>query len=70
LESAPPAFASTGNDAAIAAALAVAAEIEHSVPMSNSEEEEKQRQIKEQQEVGSQEARADFGFHQKQLLHF
>ncbi|XP_015755181.1 PREDICTED: SURP and G-patch domain-containing protein 1-like [Acropora digitifera] len=50
-ESAPPASASTGNDAAIAAALAVAAEIEHSVPMSNREEEEKQRQIKEQQEI-------------------
>ena len=45
------ASSSSNNDAAVAAALAVAAEIEHSIPMSNREEEERQKQIREQQEV-------------------
>ena len=51
----PPssASASSSNDAAVAAALAAEAEIEHGIPMSNREEEERQKQIKEQQEVGS-----------------
>lgn len=52
----PPSSASSSssNDAAVAAALAAAAEIEHSIPMSNREEEERQKQIREQQEVGFQ----------------
>ncbi|XP_068740894.1 SURP and G-patch domain-containing protein 1-like [Montipora capricornis] len=50
-EAGPPASSPTGNDAAVAAALAVAAEIEHSVPMSNKEEEERQKQLREQQEI-------------------
>lgn len=49
----PPSSASSSssNDAAVAAALAAAAEIEHSIPMSNREEEERQKQIREQQEI-------------------